>query len=369
MLDACADRGAGLRRRARLHARGVRVPRRAGPADGAALDRRDRDQHRHRHAGDGRRAGRGGAADPRRGSSRSICRSAAPPSATGLARNRAAVERVVPGVAGLIDWRIGESHAVLDALIAEGRQADFVFIDGGHSEAIVRGDWTRALALRPRVIVLHDTVHLADVARVVEELSARYPSVTISYPRRGATAGEGRRRPGARCVRSRLHDLHEPRARREARAQAAHAVNGRPRTSRLGAAARSHRHAGPGPPRRAAGGRRAAAAARTGDRPQRPQRRLRRRGLPRADADGRGVQPRPADRGRRAAPLHAGRVEPARRQGAADRSPARAAAVVAPVVGREPRLARSGIRRTRACSSWSSSPRTPGSAAPPATGS
>lgn len=108
----------------------------------------------------------------------------------GLARNRAAVERLVPGVAGAIDWRLGESHAVLDALVAEGAQADFVFIDGGHSDAIVRGDWARALALRPRVVVLHDTVHLADVARVVDELSAQYPGVTISYPRR--TPRDGR---------------------------------------------------------------------------------------------------------------------------------------------------------------------------------
>ncbi len=116
----------------------------------------------------------------------------------GLVRNRAAVERLVPGVAGIIDWRLGESHAVLDALVGAGRQADFVFIDGGHSEAIVRGDWVRALAMQPRVVVLHDTVHLADVARVVEELSAQYPGVTISYPRRtlpgsgaGAAAGHG----------------------------------------------------------------------------------------------------------------------------------------------------------------------------------
>jgi predicted O-methyltransferase YrrM len=109
--------------------------------------------------------------------------------AGGLARNRAAVERVLPAVAGVIDWRLGESHAVLDALAAEGRQADFVFVDGGHSDAIVRGDWARALALRPRVVVLHDTVHLADVARVVDELSAQYPAVTITYPRRTLPEG------------------------------------------------------------------------------------------------------------------------------------------------------------------------------------
>ena len=107
----------------------------------------------------------------------------------GLARNRATVERLVPGVAGLIDWRLGESHAVLDALVAEGHPADLVFVDGGHSEAIVRGDWARALALKPRVVVLHDTVHLADVARVAEELSARYPGVTISYPRDAVRQG------------------------------------------------------------------------------------------------------------------------------------------------------------------------------------
>jgi predicted O-methyltransferase YrrM len=93
----------------------------------------------------------------------------------GLARNRAAVSRLAPGVDAVIDWRLGDSHAVLDALVSEGRRADFVFIDGGHSEAIVRGDWIRALALQPRIVVLHDTVHLADVARVVDELSARYP--------------------------------------------------------------------------------------------------------------------------------------------------------------------------------------------------
>ena len=102
----------------------------------------------------------------------------------GLARNRATVERLVPRIADVIDWRLGESHAVLDALAAEVRQADLVFIDGGHSEAIVRGDWVRALSLKPRIVVLHDTVHLADVARVVDELSAQYPGVTISYPRR-----------------------------------------------------------------------------------------------------------------------------------------------------------------------------------------
>src|SRR5688572_25268413 len=68
----------------------------------------------------------------------------------GLARNRAAVERLLPAVGGIIDWRLGESHTVLDALIAEGRQADLVFIDGGHTDAVVRGDWSRALALRPR---------------------------------------------------------------------------------------------------------------------------------------------------------------------------------------------------------------------------
>jgi predicted O-methyltransferase YrrM len=104
--------------------------------------------------------------------------------AAGLARNRAVVERLVPAVAGEIDYRLGESHAVLDALIAEGRQADLVFIDGGHSEAIVRGDWVRALALQPRVVVLHDTVHLADVARVTAEISTRYRGATITYPRR-----------------------------------------------------------------------------------------------------------------------------------------------------------------------------------------
>jgi predicted O-methyltransferase YrrM/tetratricopeptide (TPR) repeat protein len=104
--------------------------------------------------------------------------------ADGLARNRAAVEGLVPAIAGVVEYRLGESHAVLDALIAEGRQADFVFIDGGHSEAVVRGDWVRALALQPRVVVLHDTIHLADVARVAGELSARYPGVTIRYPRR-----------------------------------------------------------------------------------------------------------------------------------------------------------------------------------------
>jgi predicted O-methyltransferase YrrM len=107
----------------------------------------------------------------------------------GLARNRAAIEGLVPTVARLVDYRLGDSHAVLDALIVAGHQADLVFIDGGHSEAIVRGDWTRALALRPRTIVLHDTVHLADVARVVGELSAQYPGVTITYPRRGLPDG------------------------------------------------------------------------------------------------------------------------------------------------------------------------------------
>ena len=94
---------------------------------------------------------------------------------------------------------------MLDALIAEGRQADLVFIDGGHTEAIVRGDWARALALRPRIVVLHDTVHLADVARVVEELSARYPGVTISYPRRTLPDARGRsRRGGDRRARPRF---------------------------------------------------------------------------------------------------------------------------------------------------------------------
>ena len=29
----------------------------------------------------------------------------------GLARNRAAVEARLPGIAGVIDWRVGESHA------------------------------------------------------------------------------------------------------------------------------------------------------------------------------------------------------------------------------------------------------------------
>jgi predicted O-methyltransferase YrrM/tetratricopeptide (TPR) repeat protein len=118
----------------------------------------------------------------------------------GLAHNRTAIERAVPAVAGLVDYRIGESHAVLDGLIAAGHQADLVFIDGGHTEAIVRGDWDRALALRPRTIVLHDTVHLADVARVVAELSATYPGVTITYPRRrlpdGAAAGSAAFGPG-----------------------------------------------------------------------------------------------------------------------------------------------------------------------------
>ena len=115
--------------------------------------------------------------------------------ADGLARNRAAVERSVPAVARLIDYRIGESHAVLDTLIAEGRQADLVFIDGGHSEAIVRGDWERALALQPRIVVLHDTIHLADVARVTGELAARYPGATITYPRR-AFPGQDAPPPG-----------------------------------------------------------------------------------------------------------------------------------------------------------------------------
>ena len=230
----------------------------------------------------------------------------------------------------------------------------------------MRGDWVRALALQPRVVVLHDTVHLADVARVVEELSARYPGrhdhLSAAGAARPGGAGRRRLRPG-------LHDLQRPRRtwRRPAPSRpAGQAIGAR---SGVGAAARSRRHAGPGPPHRAAGGRRSAAAARARDRPERPQRRLRRRGFPRAHADRRGVQPRSPDRGRRAAPLHAGRVEPARWHGPADRSAARAAAVVAPVVGRQPRLARAGTRRTRACSSWSSSPRTPASAAPPATGS
>src|SRR4051812_45404537 len=34
----------------------------------------------------------------------------------GLARNRAAIESVVASVAGLVDYRLGDSHAVLDAL-------------------------------------------------------------------------------------------------------------------------------------------------------------------------------------------------------------------------------------------------------------
>ena len=84
---------------------------------------------------------------------------------------------------------------MLDALIAEGRQADVVFIDGGHSDAIVRGDWARALALQPRIVVLHDTIHLADVARFVEALSARYAGATLTYPRRALPGQEGR--PGA----------------------------------------------------------------------------------------------------------------------------------------------------------------------------
>ena len=145
--------------------------------------------------------------------------------AAGLMRNRAAIEARIPGIAAVIDWRIGESHAVLDAVIADGRQADFVFIDGGHSDAIVRGDWARALALRPRVIVLHDTVHLSDVARVVQELSARYPGVTISYPRRGlaaegSTPGDDQAAfgPGFTIFTNLEHVT-------EARAQAAHAVN------------------------------------------------------------------------------------------------------------------------------------------------
>src|SRR4051812_38032999 len=37
----------------------------------------------------------------------------------GLARNRAAVEPLLPAIAGVVDWRLGESHTVLDALIAE----------------------------------------------------------------------------------------------------------------------------------------------------------------------------------------------------------------------------------------------------------
>jgi predicted O-methyltransferase YrrM/tetratricopeptide (TPR) repeat protein len=112
----------------------------------------------------------------------------------GLARNRAAVTRLVPAADGLVDWRVGDSHTVLDALAAEGRRADLVFIDGGHTGAIVRGDWERALRLRPRTIVLHDTVHLADVARVTEAIAARYPGVTLAYPRHGVP---GERAAGA----------------------------------------------------------------------------------------------------------------------------------------------------------------------------
>ncbi|MEO5821820.1 MAG: class I SAM-dependent methyltransferase [Vicinamibacteraceae bacterium] len=108
----------------------------------------------------------------------------------GLARNRAAVERLVPSLAGLVDYRIGASHTVLATLAATGHQADLVFIDGGHTEAVVRGDWERALALRPHTIVLHDTVHLADVARLVDELSATYPGITLTYPRRVAPGVE-----------------------------------------------------------------------------------------------------------------------------------------------------------------------------------
>jgi predicted O-methyltransferase YrrM len=107
----------------------------------------------------------------------------------GLARNRAAVERLAPAVAGLVDYRLGDSHVMLDTLVASGHRADFVFIDGGHTDAIARGDWARALGLKPSTIVLHDTVHLADVARVVSELSAEYPGVTITYPRRGLPDG------------------------------------------------------------------------------------------------------------------------------------------------------------------------------------
>ena len=107
----------------------------------------------------------------------------------GLARNREAIERAVPAVAGLVDYRLGDSHAVLDALIAGGHQADLVFIDGGHSEAVIRGDWERALALKPHTVVLHDTVHLEDVARVAAALATQYPGVTITYPRRGLPDG------------------------------------------------------------------------------------------------------------------------------------------------------------------------------------
>ena len=117
----------------------------------------------------------------------------------GLAANRAEVEARVAAVAALIDYRVGESHAVLESLIDAGHQADLVFIDGGHTEALVRGDWERALRLRPRVVVLHDTVHLADVARVTAELSTRYTGVTITYPRRGlpgAPAAAGAFGPG-----------------------------------------------------------------------------------------------------------------------------------------------------------------------------
>ena len=72
--------------------------------------------------------------------------------------------------------------------------------------------------------MLHDTVHLADVARVVEELSTRYPGVTITYPRRGlpgqgsAAGAPAAYGPGFTIFTNLDHVA-------DARAQAAHAVH------------------------------------------------------------------------------------------------------------------------------------------------
>ncbi len=99
-----------------------------------------------------------------------------------LARNAAAVNAIHPGLSDAVEFIVEDSRVVLPRLAAEHRQFDFVFIDGGHTYDDVRRDWDGVLPLAPDTIVLHDTVHLSDVARFVEEIAGEYPGVTITYP-------------------------------------------------------------------------------------------------------------------------------------------------------------------------------------------
>jgi len=94
----------------------------------------------------------------------------------------------------------GDSHHVAIMALVEkhldGRQPDFVWIDGDHSEAGCRADWRFAQRLGARAVGFHDISHRRTpgdpgVRKVFAEASARYPSVTIRNPADIENSGAG----------------------------------------------------------------------------------------------------------------------------------------------------------------------------------